>query len=56
VKSYVTEPAKAPWYIDLLNINLDNYDAGEARRRIDAYLAACRTDGTRITHNLDFVA
>ena len=56
VKSYVTEPAKAPWYIDLLNINLNNHDAAEARRRIDAYLTACRTDGTRITHNLDFVA
>jgi malate synthase len=56
VKSYVTEPVKAPWYIDLLNINLNNHDAGEARRRIDAYLAACRKDGTRITHNLDFVA
>jgi malate synthase len=56
VKAYVTEAVKAPWYIDLLNINLDNYDAAEARRRIEAYLTACRKDGTRITHNLDFVA
>jgi malate synthase len=56
VQAYVTESTKAPWYIDLLNINLNNHDAVEARRRIDAYLAACRKDGTRITHNLDFVA
>ena len=56
VQAYVTEPTKAPWYIDLLNINLNNHDAAEARRRIDAYLTACRKDGTRITHNLDFVA
>jgi malate synthase len=56
VASYVTEPLKAPWYIDLLNLNLNNYDAAEARRRIDAYLSACRKDGTRITHNLDFIA
>jgi malate synthase len=55
VETYVTEPFKAPWYIDLLNINLNNHDLQEARRRIDAYMSACRKDGTRITHNLDFV-
>jgi malate synthase len=54
VEAYVSESAKAPWYIDLLNINLNNHDIAEARRRIDAYLTACRKDGTRITHNLDF--
>jgi malate synthase len=56
VRAYVTEPTKAPWYIDLLNINLNNHDAAEARRRIEAYLTACRKDGTRMTQNLDFVA
>jgi malate synthase len=56
VATYVTEPLKAPWYIDLLNLNLNNHDVDEARRRIDAYLTACRKDGTRMTHNLDFDA
>jgi malate synthase len=54
VETYVTEPVKAPWYIDLLNINLNNQDVAEARRRIDTYLTAFRRDGTRVTHNLDF--
>jgi malate synthase len=54
VDVYVTEPLKAPWYIDLLNINLDNHDLGEARRRIALYMDAFRKDGTRIAKNLDF--
>ncbi len=56
VVTYVTEPFKAPWYIDLLNINLDNYDLEAARRRVSAYMTACRSDGTRITNNLVFDA
>ena len=54
VATYVTAPFKAAWYIDLLNINLDNHDLDEARRRINLYMEAYRTDGTRITRNLDF--
>jgi malate synthase len=54
VETYVTEPIKLPWYIDLLNINLDNYDLLEARRRIRLLADAFRQDGTRITENLDF--
>jgi malate synthase len=53
VARYVTEPVKAPWYIDLLNLNLNNQDLFEAKRRIDLYLEAFRKDGTRITRNLD---
>jgi malate synthase len=53
VKRYVEEPAKAPWYIDLLNLNLNNEDLSEAQRRIDMYFEAFRKDGTRITKNLD---
>ncbi len=53
VKRYVEEPAKAPWYIDLLNLNLNNEDLAEAKRRIDLYFEAFRKDGTRITRNLD---
>jgi malate synthase len=53
VSRYVSEPGKAPWYIDLLNLNLNNQDLAEARRRIDMYFDAFRKDGTRITKNLD---
>src|SRR5262249_12127778 len=54
VKTYVLDEQKLPWYIDLLNINLDNYDLTEARRRIKLLADAFRKDGTRITKNLDF--
>ncbi len=53
VATYVQEPVKVPWYVDLLNINLNNEDLEEAKRRIALYLGAFR-DGTRITENLDF--
>ena len=49
----MAEPVKAPWYIDLLNLNLNNEDLAEAERRIGMYLDAFRKDGTRITKNLD---
>ena len=54
VETYVMEDVKLPWYIDLLNINLDNHDVTEARRRIRLLTEAFRKDGTRITQNLDF--
>ena len=54
VTTYVGEPMKAPWFVDLLNINLNNEGHDEARRRFGMYLEAFRKDGTRITRNLDF--
>jgi malate synthase len=54
VTTYVGEPVKAPWYVDLLNLNLNNERHEEARRRIGMYFDAFRKDGTRITRNLDF--
>ena len=54
VGTYVLEDVKLPWYIDLLNINLDNPDVMEARRRIRLITEAFRRDGTRMTENLDF--
>jgi malate synthase len=54
VKAYVMDDAKLPWYIDLLNINLDNGELTEAKRRIGRFAEAFRKDGTRITENLDF--
>jgi malate synthase len=55
-ETYVTHRVKPPWYIDLLNLNIDNYDLATAKARIGAYIAAFDRDGTRITENLDFVA
>ncbi len=54
--AYVEDAVKPPWYIDLLNINLNNHDLGAARQRISQYLEAFGRDGTRVTENLDFVA
>jgi malate synthase len=54
VESYVLDPMKLPWYIDLLNINLGTNDLSEAKRRIAMLADAFRADGTRITANLDF--
>jgi malate synthase len=54
VEAYVTDEVKLPWYIDLLNINLDNLVFAEAKRRICLLAEAFRKDGTRFTENLDF--
>jgi malate synthase len=54
VEAYILDDVKLPWYIDLLNINLENHDPTEARRRIRLLAEAFRKDGTRITENLDF--
>ena len=54
VQAYVGSPLKAPWYVDLLNLNLGVEDLAEAERRIATFLAAFGKDGTRITDNLDF--
>jgi malate synthase len=56
VEALVLNSIKPPWYIDLLNLNLNNHDLGTARQRIVTYLAALRRDGSRITGNLDFGA
>jgi malate synthase len=54
VEAYVGSAIKPPWYIDLLNINLNHDDLGTARQRIALYLDTFRKDGTRLTENLDF--
>ena len=54
VETYVLATVKVPWYIDLLNINLNNYDLKVAKERIRLYMEALKKDGTRITENLDF--
>ena len=37
VESYVLWETKTPWYIDLLNINLNNHDLATAKERIRLY-------------------
>jgi malate synthase len=54
VEAYVMGDVKLPWYVDLLNITLENRDLAEAKRRIRLLAEAFRKDGTRITENLDF--
>ena len=54
VEAYVLAPVKAPWYVDLLNANLDQHDLALAKQRIQQLLEAFARDGTRITENLDF--
>ncbi|KAB2969197.1 MAG: malate synthase [Thermoanaerobaculia bacterium] len=56
VEAYVRHPVKAPWYIDLLNLNLNNHDLAVARQRIASYFEAYDRDGTRRTENPDFTA
>jgi malate synthase len=54
VEAYVADTVKSPWYIDLLNINLNNYDLAEGKKRVKLYMDEFRKDGTRVTKNLDF--
>jgi malate synthase len=56
VQTYLAAPLKPPWYIDLLNINLENHDLAVARQRIAEYLEAFGKNGIRITENMDFEA
>ena len=53
-ETYVLDSVKFPWYIDLLNINLNNHDLQAAKERIRQYVDAFKNDGVRITENLDF--
>ncbi len=56
VEYYVLDAVKLPWYIDLLNINLNNHDLKRARERIERFMSAFKHDGHRITENLDSAA
>lgn len=56
VEAYVMDDVKLPWYIDLLNINLDNLDLPEATKRIRLLAEAFRKEGKRMTENVDFAS
>lgn len=53
VAIYTLDEVKPPWFIDLLNINLDNTNLELAKDRINMYMNTFKKDGTRITENLD---
>ena len=53
---YVFNEFKIPWFVDLLNINLNNSDPATAKQRIEKYTEAFKKEGKRITENLDFVS
>jgi malate synthase len=54
--AYINSKVKLPWFIDLLNINLNNTDIAIAKERIKTYIDAFIKDGSRITGNPDFKA
>lgn len=51
---YVFNEFKIPWFIDLLNINLNNQSLDEAKQRIASYIQSFKAEGKRITENPDF--
>ncbi|MBK6389511.1 MAG: hypothetical protein KA109_03650 [Saprospiraceae bacterium] len=53
VIAYIRSESKLPWFVDLLNINLNNLDLEEAKKRIGLYVGTFLKDGTRITRNLE---
>ncbi len=55
VDHYVRFGKKAPWMVDLLNINLGVEDRELARHRAQDFLDRFAAEGVRITENLDFL-
>lgn len=55
VDAYVRFEQKAPWMVDLLNINLGVEDREVALQRTQTFLERFASDAIRITKNLDFV-
>ncbi|MGZ8541441.1 MAG: malate synthase [Chitinophagaceae bacterium] len=53
--AYIHSQEKLPWFIDLLNINLNNFDLAEAKKRIKLYIETFHTEAIRITENIDFM-
>ena len=53
--TYTLNQVKLPWFIDLLNINLNNLNLEVAKQRIKLYINTLSTEGKRITENLDFI-
>ena len=56
VNAYVRCAQKAPWMVDLLNVNLTVEQEQTARQRTRGFLELFATQGVRITKNLDFAS
>jgi malate synthase len=54
--AYIHSDIKFPWFIDLLNINLNNTNLEVAKKRINLYMETFRKERKRITENLDFTS
>jgi len=54
VNTYVLDPVKTPWFIDLLNISLNTTDLAVAKKRILFYMEEFKKNGIRVTKNMDF--
>jgi len=54
VDAYVRFAQKAPWMVDLLNVNLTVEDEQTAQQRTSDFLEVFSREGVRITKNLDF--
>ncbi len=54
VDAYVGFDQKAPWIVDLLNVNLGVEQERTAQQRTGDFLKLFATEGVRITKNLDF--
>jgi malate synthase len=52
--TYVQDPVKAPWFIDLLNISLNTTDLAVAKKRIRFFMEQFKKNGVRVTENMDF--
>ena len=55
VRTCVHDPVKIPWYIDLLNFNLNNMSPGIAGGRIFQYMETLKKDERRISLAFDLV-
>jgi malate synthase len=53
--AYIKSSIKLPWFIDLLNLNLNNADVEVATERIQLYIETFKVNGRRITENLEIV-
>ena len=54
--AYVRRAQKAPWVVNLLNVNLTVEDVQTARQRTRDFLELFGKEGVRITKNLDFAS
>jgi len=56
VSVYIKSEVKLPWFIDLLNINLNNADLEIAKHRIKVYMDSFLMKKIRITENIDLIS